>query len=268
MIKNIFLNLKKYTFLMTQLISRDFKIKYKRSVLGVLWSLLYPLLMMAVMALVFTNMFKFRMDGVNYLVYLMTGLVIWNYFNEATQLGMGAIITNFSLLNKVYIPKYIFPLAKCLFVGINFILSLIPLIIIILFSGNSVEGTKCYINIYYLVLPFIFLCVLMFTLGLSYILSSLAVFLRDTIYIYGILLTIWNYFTPIFYDFEILPFWLKSILKFNPLYNYISAFREIILFSKMPSLSLLTSCFLSGFLTLILGLFIFKKSQDKFINYI
>ena len=235
MIKNIFLNLKKYTFLMTQLISRDFKIKYKRSVLGVLWSLLYPLLMMCVMALIFTNVFRFDMEGVNYLVYLMTGLVIWNYFNEATQIGMSSILSNFSLINKVYIPKYIFPLAKCLFVGINFLLSLIPLMLIVIFSGNISEGTKCYINIYYLILPFVFLCVLMFTLGLSYILSTLAVFLRDTIYIYGILLTIWNYFTPLFYSIEILPKWLSTILKFNPLYIYINSIREIIIFSRMPS---------------------------------
>ena len=172
---------------------------------------------------------------------------------------MSSILSNFSLINKVYIPKYIFPLAKCLFVGINFLLSLIPLMLIVIFSGNISEGTKCYINIYYLILPFVFLCVLMFTLGLSYILSTLAVFLRDTIYIYGILLTIWNYFTPLFYSIEILPKWLSTILN---------SIREIIIFSRMPSPLMLIACFISGFVTLLFGIIVFKKNQNKFINYV
>src|SRR5574344_1628149 len=98
MIKSIFINFKKYWFLMSQLISRDFKVKYKRSVLGVVWSLLYPILMMTVMAIVFSQMFKFKVEGVNYLVYLMTGLVMFNYFSEATQIAMSSVVANFSLM--------------------------------------------------------------------------------------------------------------------------------------------------------------------------
>ena len=109
-IKNIFNNFKRYQFLMTQLISRDFKVKYKRSVLGVLWSLLYPILMMSVMALVFSQMFRFKVEGINYLVYLMTGIIMFNYFSEASNNAMTSVVGNFGLLNKVYIPKYIFPL--------------------------------------------------------------------------------------------------------------------------------------------------------------
>ena len=114
-IKNILDNFKKYSFLLQQLVGRDFKVKYKRSVLGVLWSLLYPVLMMAVMAAVFSNVFKFSVPGVNYLVYLMTGLTFFNYYSEASNLSMSSVVANFSLLNKIYIPKYIFPLSKCLF---------------------------------------------------------------------------------------------------------------------------------------------------------
>ena len=266
--KNIFYNIKKYRFLLSQLVIRDFKIKYKRSVLGILWSVLYPLLMMSVMALVFSHMFKFSMEGVNYLVYLMSGLVIFNYFSEATNSAMTSITGNASLINKVYIPKYIFPVAKCLFVAINFVLSLIPLLFIILLSGNSAEGTKCYINIYYLILPFIYVCMLMFTLGAGYILSTIAVFLRDMIYIWGILLTILNYFTPIFYSITILPEWLQNIFKLNPLYLYINATREILLYSRMPSPLYLLACFLSGFIVMIIGMAIFRKKQDKFIYYL
>ena len=104
MLKNILSNFKRYSFLMTQLISRDFKVKYKRSVLGVLWSLLYPILMLAVMAVVFSQMFKFKVEGVNYLVYLMTGIIMFNYFSEASNNAMTSVVSNFSLINKVYIP--------------------------------------------------------------------------------------------------------------------------------------------------------------------
>ena len=128
---------KKYSFLLEQLVSRDFKVKYKRSVLGVVWSLLYPLLMMAVMAIVFSNVFKFSTPGVSYLAYLLIGLTYFNYFSEASNLAMSSVVGNFSLINKVYIPKYIFPLSKCIFVGINFLLTLIPLYIVIIATGTG-----------------------------------------------------------------------------------------------------------------------------------
>ena len=266
--KNIYYNVKKYKFLLSQLVIRDFKVKYKRSVLGVLWSVLYPLLMMMVMAIVFSNMFKFSMEGVNYLVYLMSGLVIFNYFSEATNNAMGAIFGNASLINKVYIPKYIFPVAKCIFVGINFLFSLIPLFLITWFSGNVVDGTKCYINIYYLWLPFIYLCVFMFTIGIGYILATVSVFLRDMIYMWGIAITILNYFTPIFYSITILPDYLQNIFRLNPLYMYINATREILLFSTAPQPVYLLACFGIGFVTMIIGLAIFKRKQDKFVYYL
>ena len=133
-VKGIILNFKRYWFLMSQLISRDFKVKYKRSVLGVLWSLLNPILMMTVMAIVFSQMFKFKVEGINYLVYLMTGIVLWNYFSQASNMAMTSVVENFSLINKIYIPKYVFPISKCLFVGIDFLLTLIPWLGIILLS--------------------------------------------------------------------------------------------------------------------------------------
>ena len=128
---------KKYSFLLEQLVSRDFKVKYKRSVLGVVWSLLYPLLMMTVMSVVFSNVFKMSTPGVSYLAYLLIGLTYFNYFSEASNLAMSSVVGNFSLINKVYMPKYIFPLSKCIFVGINFLLTLIPLYIVILATGTS-----------------------------------------------------------------------------------------------------------------------------------
>lgn len=261
MLKNILINFKRYSFLMSEMISRDFKVKYKRSVLGVLWSLLYPLLMMSVMAIVFSQMFKFRMEGVNYLVYLMSGLVMFNYFSEASNSAMTSIVTNFSLITKVYIPKYIFPLSKCLFVGINFLLSLIPLLLIVIV-------TKAPISFNYLLLPYAFICMFLFTVGISFIISAWSVFLRDIFYIYGILLTIWQYFTPIFYDIGMLPEKLQVLFKFNPLYQYITFVRTILLDAKTPDISNFLYCGLFSVIFLTIGCFVFKKNQDKFIYYI
>ncbi len=266
MIKAIINNFKKYSFLMSQMIMRDFKVKYKRSVLGVVWSLLYPVLMMAVMALVFSNMFKFKVEGVNYLVYLMIGLVIFNYFNEASTTAMSSVITNFSLINKVYIPKYIFPLSKCLFVGINFLLTLIPLLIIIVFTGTP--ETRCIINIYYLLIPIAFVCMFLFTVGIGFILSTIAVFFRDILYIYGIIMTIWTYFTPIFYDLSILPVKLQALFKLNPLYQFINFVRTIVLYNQLPSFGNFLGCIFYGVFAFLIGCIVFKKNQDKFIYYI
>lgn len=260
-------NFKRYSFLMKQLISRDFKVKYKRSVLGVLWSLLYPVLMMAVMALVFSQMFKFKTEGINYIVYLMTGLIMFNYFSEATNAAMTSVISNFSLINKVYIPKYIFPIAKCLFVGINFLLTLIPWLIIIFLTRFGLGEYLCEFNMWYIFLPYIFICFLFFTMGIGLILSCASVFLRDILYIYGILLTIWNYLTPTFYSLDILPLYLQEVFKINPLYQFITAVRSIVLAGQRPSLTMLATITLWGLGTFIIGSLIFKKKQDKFIYY-
>ena len=260
-IKNVCLSLKKYKFLLGQLISRDFKVKYKRSVLGVVWSLLYPILTMAVMAVVFSNVFKFSTPGVNYLVYLLTGLVMFNYFNEASNLSMSSVVANFSLINKIYIPKYIFPLSKCLFVGINFLLTLIPLYAIILITGTP-------LNIYHLLLPYAFICLFIFTFGMGLILSAVSVFLRDMFYIYGIVMTLWMYLTPIMYDINLISVKFQKLFKLNPMYHYINFARRIILYGELPTPFTFGVCALTSIATLIVGVVVFKKTQDKFIYYI
>lgn len=259
--KNIYANFKKYSFLLQQLIARDFKVKYKRSVLGIVWSLLYPLLTMSVMAIVFSNVFKFSTPGVNYLVYLMSGLVMFNYFSEASNLSMSSVVANFSLINKIYIPKYIFPLSKCLFVGINFLLTLIPLYIIILATGTA-------LNIYHLLLPYAIVCLFMFTFGMGLILATVSVFLRDMFYIYGIITMTWTYLTPLMYDISMISTKLQPFLKLNPLYHYINFVREIILYNRIPQPFTWAVCLLSSVVVLILGIVIFRKNQDKFIYYI
>lgn len=258
---NLIYNFRKYKFLMSQLVIRDFKVKYKRSVLGVLWSLLYPVLTMAVMALVFTNVFKFSTPGVNYLVYLMSGLVLFNYFSEASNLAMSSVVANFSLINKVYMPKYIFPLTKCLFVGINFLLTLIPLYAIIFLTGTGV-------NIYHLLLPYVFVCLFLFTVGMGFVLSTISVFMRDMFYIYGVIITLWTYLTPIMYDVAIIPEKFQIFMKLNPMYWFLDFARQIILYNQCPGLHNFIYCAIFGVGFLFLGIWIFRKNQDKFIYYV
>ncbi len=260
-IKNILTNLKRYSFLLQQLVSRDFKVKYKRSVLGIVWSLLYPILTMGVMAIVFSNVFKFSTPGVSYLAYLLSGLVMFNYYSEASNLSMSSVVANFPLINKIYIPKYIFPLSKCLFVGINFLLTLIPLYIVLIATGTGV-------NIYHVFLPSVFLCLFMFTLGMGFILSSVAVFLRDMFYIYGIVIMMWTYLTPIMYDIKMISEKIQPFLKLNPLYHYINFAREIMLYGRIPQPFTWAVCLLSSVVVLFIGMIVFKKTQDKFIYYI
>lgn len=260
-IKNIWANFKKYQFLLKELVSRDFKVKYKRSVLGVLWSLLNPILMMVVMAIVFSNVFKFSVPGVSYLAYLQIGLVMFNYFSEASNLSMSSVVANFSLINKVYIPKYIFPLSKCLFVGINFLLTLIPLYAVIIFTGTGL----CWQHI---LLPFVFVCLFLFTLGMGLILSTISVFLRDMFYIYGILISLWTYLTPIMYDINMITAWFIKIFKLNPLYQFINFARTIILYHNTPTLFQFAACGIWALIAFVIGLVVFKKNQDKFIYYV
>ena len=259
-VRNILYSFQKYGYLINQLVSRDFKVKYKRSFLGIGWSLLYPLLTTAVMAVVFKNVFRFTTPGISFIAYLMTGLTYFNYFSEASNLAMSSVVANFSLLNKVYIPKYIFPLSKCLFVGINFLITLIPLYADIILTGTG-------LNIYHLLLPYSWICLFMFTLGMSFLLSTIAVFMRDMFYIYGIIITLWTYLTPIMYDLQILadkPVF-QSILKINPMYQYINFGRMIMLYNLTPSKESWIACLASS--VLVLGAIVFKKNQDKFIYY-
>ena len=262
MIGQLTLCARKYGFLLQELIARDFKVKYKRSALGMLWSLLYPVMMMCVMALVFQNVFRFTTRGGNYLCYLMTGLTLFNYYSEASNLAMSSVVANFALIRKVYMPKYIFPLSKCLFVGINFLLTLLPLYAVILLTGTGL----CWQHV---LLPYAYLCLLGFTVGMGFLLAAAAVFLRDLFYIYGIVLTIWTYLTPIMYDLSAVGnTTLIALMKCNPLYQYIDFARTIILYHTTPAPRQFLLCALSAAAVLIGGAALFRARQDRFIYYI
>ena len=250
----------RYAFLLQQLVLRDFKVKYKRSVLGVGWSLLYPLLTTAILSLVFSNVFRFSTPGVSYVAYLLTGIVFYNYFSEGSNLAMSSVLANSSLIGKVYVPKAVFPLSKCLSSGINFLLSLLPLYLVLLLTGTGL----CWQHIY---LPWAFGCLFLFTLGVGLLLAAAAVFLRDIVYLYGVLLTLWMYLTPIMYDVSILPPPLRAVIALNPLAQYIGFARTILLLHRTPEPGQFALCALSAAGMLLVGLHVFRRSQDKFYYY-
>lgn len=249
----------KYRFLIQQLISRDFKIKYKRSVLGVLWSFLNPLLMMLVQYLVFSNLFRF--DIPNYAVYLLSGIVLFSGFSEMTTSAMGAITGNASLITKVYVPKYIYPVSKVLSTAINTGLSLIPLLLVALITGLPLRPAL-------LLLPFGLLCYLLFIVGVSFALSSFMVFFRDIQFLWGVLTTIWMYATPIIYPVNILPKWLFAIEKFNPLYIYITYLRTVLIDGMAPEPHQYLACIAWAAAALLVGGWIFRRTEKNFVLYI
>lgn len=250
--------IKKYTPLLRELVKRDLKLKYRRSVLGYLWSLLNPLLMMTVMTVIFSYMFRYEIPY--YPMYLICAQTLFSFFNESTNAAMYSVIQNGQLIRKIYIPKYIFPIAKVTSCYVTMSFSLVSILIVILFTGVPIKPT---VLLFWLPLLLLFV----FSCGIGLILSALAVQFRDITHLYSVLLTAWMYFTPIFYPISVLPDAVASIVKLNPLYIYITLFRELLLYGQIPEMSMwLVGIAISG-LVLCLGLWVFKKMQKRFILY-
>jgi len=249
----------KYSFLIKQLVSRDFKAKYKRSALGIGWSFLNPLLTMAVQFVVFSTLFS---NGTkNYPVYLLSGIVFFNFFNEAVGMGMTSITGNAALLKKVYIPKYIFPVTRVLSSMINLGTSMIPLVLVMLLTGTWPKPSI-------LLLVFDVICLLMFVIGMVLILSTSMTFFQDTQFLWGVFSMIWMYLTPLFYTENIIPEKLLTLYHMNPMYQYITFARICIIDGASPSPMAYVWCMLSAVVVLLLGVLVFKKNQDKFALYL
>lgn len=249
----------RYKFLMQQLILRDFKTKYKRSVLGYMWSFLNPLLTMIVQYVVFSTVF--RADIKNFPVYLLSGIILFNFFSESVGQGLSSIIGNASLITKVYVPKYIYPVSRVLSCSINLFISMIPLLLMVLFTGTKL--TKAV-----LLLPYVLICVLVFCIGMSLLLSSAMVFFRDTQYLWSIVSLAWMYATPLFYPESIIPEEFKFIHRFNPMYYMVKFIRCILIDGVSPEPELYLWCAISAIGALLIGMFVFKKEQDKFVLYL
>lgn len=259
MILNIVIALRRYRFLIEQMVARDFKTKYKRSVLGIFWSFLNPLLMMLVQYFVFSNLFK--QDVPYYHVYLLIGVVMYNFFSEACGMTLSSILGNANLMTKVYVPKYIYPLARVVSSTVNLLISLIPLLLIILFSGITI--TKAFF-----LAIFGLICLVIFSLGLGLLLSTAMVFFRDTQFLWGVITMVWMYATPIFYPESILPKDISVVLHFNPLYYYINFVRSCIINGVSPEPTTYFICIMSSLVMFGIGAWVFRKNQDKFIFYL
>ncbi|NLP13919.1 MAG: ABC transporter permease [Clostridium sp.] len=246
----------RYNFLLKQLVSRDFKTKYKRSVLGVLWSFLNPLLTMSIQYLVFSTLFK--SDIPNFAVYLMVGIVFFSFFNEATNMGLMSIVGNASLITKVYIPKYIFPVSRVMSSSINLFISMVPLLLMAIITRAPITPAL-------LILPFSIICTIVFCIGMAFILSSAMVYFRDMQFLWSVLSMLWMYATPIFYPESILPQSLMFLFKMNPMYHFIRFSRTIILDGISPEPQAYLFCLIAAIVPFLLGTAIFKKAQDRFV---
>lgn len=248
-----------YRDLLIELVKRDIKKKYRRSVLGILWSMLNPFFTMLIMTMVFSNFFRFSIT--NFPLYLLTGQLMFNFYGEATNTSMESILENSSLIKKVYVPKYIFPLAKVLSSCVNFILSLPGLVLLLFITATDIKWIMLLS-----IIPIIYL--LIFCCGVGLILSTVAVYFRDMFHLYGVLLTALSYLTPIFYPKEIIPEKYVFLINFNPLYYFVTMFREIMYYGRLPELNNHLICIIISGIALILGIIIFFKNQKQFILHI
>ena len=249
-----------YRGLLRQLVKRDLKIKYRRSFLGYLWSVLNPLMIMLVMTVVFSTMFRRNIE--NFPVYLLSGQVMFNFMTNSTNQGMRSILGSAALLKKTYVPKYIFTLAKVTSCLVDFLLSLGALALVMLFTG--VRPTP-----YLLLAPLVLMQLYVFCVGVGLFLAQATVFFRDIQYIYSVITMAWMYLTPIFYPVDMLPERLQGLIKLcNPMYCYISQFRGVVLYGWMPAWHLWAYGSLAALLSLTIGIVSFLRSQDRFILFI
>ncbi|MBR6209440.1 MAG: ABC transporter permease [Oscillospiraceae bacterium] len=250
---------KKYRFLIRQLVGRDFRTKYKRSVLGVFWSFLNPLLMMLVQYFVFSTIFKSSIP--NFPAYLIIGTIMFNFFSESCGMTLTSILGNASLITKVYMPKYIYPLTRTMSSVVNLVISLIPMILVCLITGVQFKGAA-------ILSLFFFVCLIIFSLGMGLLLATSMVFFRDTQFLWGVLNMMWMYITPIFYPETILSGPFMVVLKLNPLYHFLKSIRMCILDGLSPEPVVYFRCMMIALGMLLAGVFVFRKNQDKFVLYL
>lgn len=253
----------RYRYLLQNLIMRDFKLKYRRSVLGVAWSVLNPLLTCAVMFIVFDSIMKgLRGEGIeHFAAFLLIGQLLFNFFRESTTMAMESVLKNAPLLRKVYIPKYIFPLEKSCFAFVNCLFSFVALVIVFLITWTPVAWKTALLALYPLVMLYFF------SLGVGLFLSALYVFVRDIMHIWEVFCTLLVYASAIFYDPRMMAGAFQKLINLNPIYWYITSFRSCVLWGEGLTLNMVLVCFGCAALSMGLGLWVFKKTQDKFVLY-
>lgn len=251
--------IQKYKYLFFQLVERDFKTKYKRSVLGMFWSLLNPLFLMCVQYVVFSNLFRYEIE--HYVVYLLIGIIFFTFFNDATGQAMASLVMNAPLITKVYVPKYIFPISKVVSTEINFVISIVILFLAVIFNGIPLHP-----RMLLTIVPII--GVTIFSVGIGLLLAGLMVYFRDMQFLYGILTTMWMYLTPIFYPESILAEKVAIALKINPLYHLIKFTRTVIIDGIIPPAQDFLLCLLIPLAVFFVCALIFRRIQRNFILYL
>ena len=259
MIKQIIQKLGQYRFLFEELVKRDFTKKYKRTVLGMLWSVLGPLLTLGVLALVFTGFFG--KDIPHFVIYLFCGNLLYNFFKESTSTGMTALYDNSSIFSKVNVPKYMFLLSKNVSSLINFGINIVVLFIFCIVDGVAFSWK-------FIMLLYPIGCLVVFNLGMGLILSALYLMFRDMKYLYDIFTLLLMYLSAIFYSIDAYSQEVQYLFYLNPIYVYIRYFRKIILEGVIPkpSFHLLAAAY--AIIVLVIGAVIYKKKNYKFLYYI
>lgn len=252
----------RYTELWKQLVMRDLKLKYRRSVLGYLWSILSPLLIMIVQVIVFSNLFDRSGSIENYAVYLISGRTVFEFITASTNDSMRSIVGNSALIKKIYVPKYIFTLAKVTSGAVNFVFSMGALIIVMVFTRTPFTW-------YFLLFPLVAIQLYLFCCGLGFFLAQCNVFFRDVQYIYKAFTTAWMYATPLFYSIDQMTGPVRWVIEnLNPAYYYVQQFRCYIYMGTHPEPRTILLGWVIALVMFVIGLFSFKRAQDKFILYI
>ena len=255
-------------FILKQLVTKDFKIKYRRSVLGVAWSVLNPLLMMVVMSIVFSTIFGQSRNGSitpeMYPLYLIVGNITFSVMSESTNQALMSIIWASSLLKKVKVHRWVSPVQKVLFSLVNFSFSLVAVALVMVWF--RVVPTW-----HLILLPVCLLLLMCFCMGLGMMLSALAVFFRDVMHLWTVVITAWMYLTPIFWTTDYISqmaHWIQVLVVVNPMYNYLQFMRDIFLLNTVPSALTFGLCVAWAVLALAIGYTVFHKTEHKFILFI
>lgn len=251
--------LKKYQFLFEELVKRDFKKKYKRTVLGMAWSIFSPLLQLAVMTLVFTQFFG--RNTPHYMIYIFCGTLVFSFFSDATKGGMGTIMGNSGIFTKVNVPKYLFLLSRNVQAFINF-----GLVLIVFFTFVALDGLPFTWKFICLLYPIG--CLILFNIGVGMLLSALFVFFRDVQYLYDIFTMLLMYMSAIFYTIDRYSYTTQCLFLLNPIYLFVRYFRKIVIEATIPSVWFHLLMAVDVIIVLGVGCWTYKKYNTKFLYYV
>ena len=269
--KNKYLkNFYKYRFLLQEIVRKNVRLQYRDSVLGIFWTFLQPLLTTLVLVLVFGRIFGKTNSGVVcYPIYLLCGRLLYEFYSQATKRAMHSITDSASVIKKVYVPKYIYPLSNIISTFVTFMISLTVLVAMMIYYMNFTDN-PLHLTPYAFLVVVPIIIILMLCIGVGMILSVLSVFFKDVEYLYDVFCLLLFYMTPVFYKINALHLskTVEYMLMANPLYSIVSMFRACVLYGVMWNWNWFYYSFGFSVITIIIGMWAFYKKQDKFILYL